>query len=298
MHERVVRPVGGTPPETWVRRRFLLVAACSLVWGCSRAAEPDPPAEVRRILQDDRYEWVTIETEHARIHYPESSYAATHADELPGRAERARQSVLDRLSLPDYPELLHLFYVDDREDMANLTGRPVTGFSYSADAAIVVVFNEKWRPFETHELTHVVSMSTWPDPAGPAVVEGLAALVDGSCGGQPIGRLARTLLDRGEMIPLSVLTRDFRHQDDLVAYLEAANLIEFVLDRAGPGAIPVLWTGGLAGAPEVVGLSGEAFEPAWTEWLISSYDPASGRAWDAIEAGGCGISATSKNGSG
>lgn len=241
------------------------------------------------MLGDDRYEWHTLETENTRIHYVEASYAASRTDELPERAEQARRSVLEWLGMHEYSRLLHLFYVDSREDAANLTGRPVTGFSYSDDAAIVVVFNEGWRPFEAHELTHVITMSAWPEAGGPAVVEGLATLVDGACGGYPNDRLVRTLLDRGKMIPLDVLVREFRQQKDLVAYLEAASVIEFVLDRRGSEALPVLWARGLASAPGVVDLSSRAFESEWREWLISSYDPVSDAAWEAIEAGGCGI---------
>ena len=133
--------------------------------------------------------------------------------------------MLDRLALSEYDDLLHLFYVDSREDMANLTGSPATGFSYFDDHAAVVVFNEDWRAFELHELTHTVTLGTWADPAGPAVVEGLATYVDGACGGYRNGRVARTFLDKGSLLPLDVLAEEFRQQRIRLQALQRRDLV-------------------------------------------------------------------------
>ena len=136
------------------------------VAGCTAS----PPAltqgpQVRRILADDRYEWVTVETENTRIHFPSGSYAETQQGLLPARAEESRRTVLSRLSVSEYQEPLHLFYVDGREDMENLTGSPVTGSSYYDDHAIATVLNDRWRALERHELTHTVTLGTWTSPA-------------------------------------------------------------------------------------------------------------------------------------
>jgi hypothetical protein len=184
-----------------------------------------------------------------------------------------------------------LFYIDSRRDMENLTGRPVTGFAYYDDDAVVLVFNESWRAFERHELTHVITLGTWPGPAGMASVEGLATYVDGDCGGYENGRVARAILDRGALIPLEVLAADFRGQDDLVAYLQAASTVEFVVERQGPEAIRLLWVQGLQAIPALLGISPAEFELQFEEWLSTTYDPVPAAAWDAIRGEGCGIDA-------
>lgn len=263
-----------------------LLAACS---GLPGDSAPDP--QVQRILGDDRYDWITLETENTRVHFPAGSYAESRAEVLPEQAEGARQTVLDRLSVSEYQGLLHLFYVDNRTDMANLTGSPVTGYSYYNDNAIVVVFNEHWRPFERHELTHTVTLSTWAAPAGPAVVEGMATYVEGTCAGYENGRIARTILDHGSMIELEELEGDFRQQNDLVAYLQAATLIEFVVDKSSPERLAVLWDQGLRALPNLLGVSPAAFRREYEGWLASKYDPIFDAAWEAIRAGGCGIPA-------
>lgn len=267
---------------------FFLLTGC---WSPSGTSDPGP--QVQRILADSRYEWVTIETENTRIHFPAEGYAEKMRSSLPERAEGARREVLARLSVSDYPDLLHLFYVDDREDMANLTGNPVTGYSYFNDHAAVVVFNESWRAFERHELTHTVTLGTWAEPAGPAVVEGLATYVDGACGGYDNGRIARTFLDQGVLIPLETLSGDFRTQNDLIAYLQAGAVIEFVVDSVGPGTVDLLWDQGLLASPDLLGISPEVFQREFEEWLASRYAPIPDVALEAIRGGGCGVVATS-----
>jgi hypothetical protein len=269
---------------------FLLLL---VVAGC----EPNPEVstqgrhQVRRILEDDRFDWVTIETANTRVHFPSGSYAETQKSLLPARAEESRHTVLSRLSVSDHKPLLHLFYVDSREDMQGLTGTPVAGYSYYEDQAIVVVFNDGWRAFERHELTHAVTLGTWTRPAGPAVVEGLATYVDGRCGGYENGRVVRTILDQGLLIPMGTLAGDFRQQNDLIAYLQAASMIEFTVDREGPEAVAILWDQGLPASPALLQISADDFTAEFEIWLTSKYAPVPSASWESIRAGGCGVSA-------
>lgn len=260
--------------------------------GCATSDQPpSQSAEVQRLLGDVGYEWITIETASTRINFPAGSYAQASRDALSERAEESRSAVLRLLYESEYAHTIELFYVDSRQDMENLTGSPVTGFAYYHDNAVVLVFNEDWRAFERHELAHVVTLGTWPTPAGPAVVEGLATYVDGECGGYENGRVARTMLDLGTLLQLETLTGDFRRQNDLIAYLQAASTIEFMVQRRGAEVIRLLWSRGMLAAPDLLELSVDAFELQFERWLTSTYDPIPTGAWDAIRSGGCGIDA-------
>lgn len=259
--------------------------------GCSAPSPtPDDSSEVQRILADTRYEWLSIESPNTRVHFPAGSYAAMNRDLLPDRAEEARSTVLDRLNKPEDSRTIDLFYVDSRADMERLVGLPATGFAYFDEQAVVLVFNSTWRPFERHELTHVVTLGTWPSPAGPAVVEGLATYIDGSCGGYENGRVARSMLDMESLLPLGDLTGEFRQQDDLVAYLQAAAMIEFAVERLGAAVIRTAWDRGVAAVPELLGYSSPGeFEVQFEAWLSATYEPIPPESWDAILEHGCGI---------
>lgn len=266
---------------------WLLLAGCT---SSGQVATQDP--QVQRLLADGRYEWITIETANTRIHFPAGSYAQAQQSILPDRAEASLKAVLQRLQEPEYHGILHLFYVDGREDMADLTGSPVTGFAYHSDNAVLLVFNAEWRGFERHELTHIVTLGGWASPAGPAIVEGLATHVDGSCGGYDNGRLARTLLDTGALIPLETLVGQFRRQDDLIAYLQAASIVEFMVSRLGPSAVRLLWERDLAASPDALQRSPASFQKDFEGWLSSTYEPVPVGHWEAIRRGGCGIQVT------
>jgi len=270
----------------------ILVAA----WGAACARPDAPSAEAQRILDDARFPWETIESSHARIHYLPGSYAAAHRDTLAARVEGARSAALGLLGIAGYPATLDVFYVNSRQDMNDIVGTPVTGFAYYQDAAVVLVFNDTWRAFERHEVTHFVTYAAWPEPAGAAVTEGLATYVDGACGGYPNGMVARTLLDRGDLIPLTALAGDFRSQDDLIAYLEAGSITGFVARRLGPTTLRALWDRGLAAAPELLGIPAAEFETQFQRWLSTTYDPIPDAAWSAIRSGGCGIDARQSDG--
>ena len=109
-----------------MRRSRVTLLAMLAAAGCGAAPETATRGRhVERMLEDDRFDWITVATDHFQIHFPAGSHAESHRDLLPARSEEARHSVLGRLSVTEYGEPLHLFYVDSREDMERLTGRPV-----------------------------------------------------------------------------------------------------------------------------------------------------------------------------
>jgi hypothetical protein len=207
--------------------------------------------------------------------------------------ESARQAILEGLGLPDYPVTVDVFYVDAREDMQRLTGSPVTGFAFIEGQTVVLVFNGEWRAFERHELTHVISRNAWGEPGEPsaATLEGFATFVDGDCGGYEIGRVVRTVLEKDLLLDWEPLLGAFRAQDDLVAYLQAASLVEFVDTRGVESGLRSLWSRGLGAAPELLGVSGGEFERRWLDWMRVSYTPIPDQAWQRIRSDGCGIRA-------
>lgn len=272
--------------------RGRLVLALLFLAGCS-SGESGPSNRARAILEDSRYTWTSIETTRARIHYAEGSYAERRLETLPERVGSALEAIQESLRIPYYPETLDVFYVDAREDMQRLTGSPVTGFAFIESQTVVLVFNEEWRAFERHEVTHVISRNTWREPGEPtaATLEGFATFVDGYCGGYEIGRAVRTVLERDSLLDWEPLLGAFRAQDDLIAYLQAASLVEFVDSQGIEEGLPELWSGGLGAAPGLLGVSRSELESAWLEWLKASYAPIPDQAWQRIRSDGCGIEA-------
>ena len=94
--------------------------------------------------------------------------------------------------------------------------------------------------------------------------------------------------------PFLVLDRlfgSFRAEDDLVAYLQAGSLFEFIAASGGIEAVREVWESGLADAPRILGLDRAELERRWLIELESSWEPVPDAAWDEIREAGCGIDA-------
>lgn len=257
-----------------------------------QAASP-PSARAAALLASAPGAWITHDAPHARIHALKGSYAADRVLDLASRVEKARTAVLSRLDLESSAApTLDVFYVGSRDDMRGFTGYGVTGFAWPAEDTAMLVYNADWRAFERHEFTHVIATSAWGSPAGndPAVLEGLAVLVDGECAGMAVDRVVRTMDAKGLLVPLDRLLGHFRAEDDLVAYLQAGSLLGFVQARIGTAGLRQAWSGGMSSLPRVTGLSPRALERAWLSALRERWEPLSGDVWAAIRRGGCGIS--------
>lgn len=272
--------------------RHIALLAVTLLAACA-SEQSGPSNRARLILEDSRYNWVSLETAGARIHFPEGSYAERERGVLADRVEGARRAILEALGLPDYPVTIDVFYVDGRDDMRRLTGSPVTGFAFIEGQAVVLVFNEDWRAFERHEMTHVISRNAWGEPGEPsaATLEGFAVFVDGDCGGYEVGRVVRTMLEKDLLLDWEPLLGAFRAQDDLIAYSQAGSLVEYVDRQAGDTGLRSLWSRGLRAAPDLLGVSPVELEGRWLEWLRENYTPIPDRAWERIRSDGCGIEA-------
>jgi uncharacterized protein (DUF2164 family) len=93
------------------------------------------------------------------------------------------------------------------------------------------------------------------------------------------------------MLSLDELVRGFRQQDDLIAYLQAASIIDFMVYRLGPEAVGLMWDQGLQAAPALLRRSPDEFPDELETWLSSRYGPVPAGAWESIRAEGCGIDA-------
>jgi hypothetical protein len=271
------------------------VLATAVMVGCTGPAHTEMSERARDFLESSDFRWQTIESRSARIHYLEDSYAGGDPEALVERVEAARGEVLRKLAISEYRPTLDVFYVESRADMERLTGYPVTGMSYTRDHTVVLVFSETWRAFERHEIAHVISRSVWGEPGPPEApaLEGLAVFVDGDCGGYPVSRVVRAVYDRGLLLDLDRLFGSFRAEDDLVAYLEAASLFDFITAHGGIEAVREVWEEGLAAAPGWLGLDRSEFERRWLSELESRWEPVPDGAWRRIRADGCGIDARS-----
>ena len=274
-----------------LRRSVYLLASLATVGvlGPSPGATQEPEGLAARALVDSRFTWIRRDTTGFRVYFAADSYAARLQDSLVTRLPGALGHARRLLGTPAPLGPLDVFFVDSRDDMAQLIGGPATGFAHRAARAVFLVTNPAWRAFERHEVMHVVAWHAWGPPAANTdwLEEGLAQAADGRCDDYSNETALRGLVRRRGWVPFDDLLGSFRQQEDLRAYLQAAVFVEYLLQAYGAPALATLWRQGSQAGTQLDGRALRAIEADWRTRIAVGALPDEG-ALTRIEAGGCG----------
>jgi hypothetical protein len=188
-----------------------------------------------------RGEWLTHSSPTGHIHYRGDSYAARTTESISRSVDSARTAVLAFLQLRD-AEPVEVFFVDSRADMQQLMGRPIGGMVQSGERTALLVYNENYSPFLTHELAHLYTHHHWGTPrSGRWISEGVAALAAGDCQGHALPALVKGLHDDAKLRPWSQLIANFDSIDEIAGNLQAASMVEFLREQRGWRVVRQIW---------------------------------------------------------
>jgi hypothetical protein len=249
----------------------LLLCAC--VGACARgqpASEAGPLA--RRLLADSAAHWRTVSITGVRLHFARAGTA--------GRASRAiadsvlviRQELRALLGPPaanDTLRLADLFFLNSRDEMRRLAGRPLSGFIQQGEptGVFVVTVGSHYGSLLRHELAHLHTFEAWGEPrAGRWFVEGVAAWAAGSCQGSTPDALAAGALVRRALPTLTELANNFDRVAEDVAVPQAASVVGFLVRREGIAALRHRWREE-SGTVHPLGQNGPALEATWLDEL-------------------------------
>lgn len=258
----------------------------------SRSPGQEPGGLAASALADSRFSWTRRDTAGFRIYFAADSYAARHQDSLVKRLPAALHHARRLLGTQAPDGALDAFFIESREDMAQLIGGRATGFADRAARAVLLVTNPTWRAFERHEVMHVVAWHAWGPPAANTdwLEEGLAQAADGRCDDYSNETALRGLIRRHGWVPFDDLLVRFRQQPDLRAYLQAAVFVEHLLRTYGAPALATLWRQGTQPTTMVDGRSLSDIEADWRTRVAFGPIP-DDAAMIRIEGDGCGGSA-------
>jgi hypothetical protein len=245
---------------------------------------------VRRALEDSNIDWNSSEAQGVQIFYKPGSFAERHRAMLLRSVRVAIAEVLEFTGDPQYDRTLHVFYVDSRQEMEEIVGQPVSGYSNWTASGIFVVFNPQWRSFEKHETTHVLTMGVWgaPDPSSRWMIEGVSIYADGWCREYSIDVIAYYLLTHDRLPPLEKLFEDFAELGEIRAGVYAASVIGFIRKTYGAEALRNMWTNGSRDLTESLGSPIDQVETSWQEYLRQIVGDDVEIDMESIEELGCG----------
>jgi hypothetical protein len=245
---------------------------------------------VTKALNDSTFTWMSSSSYGIRIYYQKDSFAEKHRMMLIRSLKTTIDEVLELLDEPAYEALLNVFYLDSRDEMKRIVGRPYSGFSNWTANAIFIVLNPEWRSFEKHEFAHVVTMGIWGSPHVTSrwMIEGIAVYCDGWCREYTTDEVAFHFLSNDQLPSLQKLFADYATLGEIRAGLCAASFIGFIHNTFGAQKLRNLWFNGVMNIEELLGEDLHQIENSWKMYLKTNVRKEIQVDLDTIKKLGCG----------
>jgi hypothetical protein len=261
-----------------------------LIVFATKAMGQIPGDFVQKALDDSTFTWLSTSSEGIRVFYQKDSFAERHRMMLLRSVKSTVDEVLELLEEPAYEPLLNVFYLESRDEMLRIVGRPYSGFSDWTASGIFVVLNPEWRSFEKHEFAHVVTMGVWgsPDVTSRWMIEGIAVDCDGWCREYTVDEIAFHLLSNDQLPLLQELFDDFANLGEIRAGIYAASFIGFIRKTFGARKLRDLWLNGVGDLKELLGDDLNQVENSWRLYLEQNVRKDIEVDLDTIKKLGCG----------
>jgi hypothetical protein len=224
---------------------------------------------VQKALDDSTFNWKSCDSKGVRIYYQPGSFAEQHRAMILRSVTTTVDESLEFLGETKYHSTLHVFYVESREEMQRIVGRPYTGLANWTANGVFVVINPDWRSFEKHELTHVFTMELWGSPHAESswMIEGIALCSDGWCREYAVDEIASYYLATEQLPPLRELFDNFRALGEIRGGVYAASIIGFIREEYGTDTLKQLWLEGSGVLNDLLGAGVDEVEDSWKAYL-------------------------------
>lgn len=251
---------------------------------------PKPVGLAKAILEETSFKLATAEEENFRFHFERGSLAEKELDGLRRQAQDARLKALALLDERDFEPILDLFYISTRDQMSEIMGAKVKGWTDYKSRTIVMVYNDSTRAYHNHEVMHAVSLGLWGYPADSnhAFIEGMAVYADSPCLGYSVHEIAAFLLHDRKIIRFEELFHEFRKQDDMISYMEAGSVVQYLVETHGGATVKRIWQEGIEKVESILGLRLDDLEREYRKYLLDQYPKKPKVNWPMLQDKGCG----------
>jgi hypothetical protein len=186
---------------------------------------------------------------------PTNCYAYDTREEIISKCRDAIKSDLELIKIPRFTDSITVQVVSTREEMKKYTGLAAGGVAWLPTKTAYLLSNEKEGPPIKHELMHMITLSAWgdPDPTSLWMKEGIAAFAENQCNGYNDEQIYRFLLEDKLLLPMDSLTADFYREPEMIAYHQAAYMVQYLLSNYGVEKFEDLWLQGFANFNKIYG---------------------------------------------
>jgi hypothetical protein len=262
--------------------RVLLYSSIVSLLACNA-----PAAKEDRRTEDKQFE---KKVENISFTFPSAGYAYDNRDKLVTECLQAIKSNTALLKMPHYTETISIQFLRSRQEMKKYTGMTPSGIALVQEKILYVVANgdpKEVKPPIKHELMHMISMTTWGFPAQDSnwMNEGLAAYAENNCNGYNDEQIFRYLSEKGMLIPMTDLTSAFYRHPEMVAYHQAAYIVQYLLSNYGVEKFKDLWSHGFASFEKIYGIRFEQAQQDMNKTVKKMYPTPPNIDWNIFKVG-------------
>ena len=161
--------------------------------------------------------------------------AARDIEKIKTNMEKERSAVEALLGATSRQKL-DVFLVDSLKRMKELVGSE--RHSWASDTIIGATYGDDGiRRVGAHEILHCLALKLWGRPSGLWASEGLAVYSEDEWRDIPLHLLAKWLLDKGQLLPMSTLTNSDSWKTNMITYPQCGSFVKFIYERYGMAVI-------------------------------------------------------------
>ena len=160
------------------------------------------------------------------------------------------------------------------------------GFVVTDDPAVIEAENIIPAPI-AHETMHMVAMEQWGFPPENNIWlnEGLATYAANQCNGYTVREVYSHLLDQGMMLPIDSLLDGFYTRDEMIAYHQAACIVQYLLEHHDLEQLQALWVEGADQFEQIYGSTYQELAEQINADIKAAYPEGVAIDWETFKKG-------------
>ncbi|HQX30463.1 MAG: hypothetical protein IPI00_14405 [Flavobacteriales bacterium] len=260
-------------------------------------------ADVRETVNDQEVDggwelqrFATKRMDSIEFVFPMPGYAYDHRDSLVDACMNAIERNKQLLGLDEFKAPYKIKFYPSKAAMKEDINIGVSGHAdhWNKEVAFVATNDPETIEKENiipapivHETMHMIAMEEWgfPPENNLWLNEGLATYAANNCNGESVDKVYRYLMGADMLVPMDSLVSQFYKNDEMVAYHQAAHIVEHLLELGGVEKMATLWREGFTSLERVYGVPFSEVESTIKSKLEKKYPNGVELDWETFKKG-------------
>lgn len=263
-----------------------------LLLATGEAKDFAPKGLAKYTFELKQFDWITVTTDHFRIHFLPESRTSHEIDALSLLNEAIVENHLSLLEMDSFNEVIDMFYFDSREQIKEVVTKPFRALADAENLTVLAVRNTSETARDAHEIMHVISFSVlggWERRNDiDWLYEGLATYSDFPCKGYDMTEIASHIVQKtDDLVSLDSLALNFRKYPEMIGYVLMSSFVEYYINNYGFDKFIEIWNERYIQMEQILEKEFSTIEEEWHRYVIEKYPEPRINNWEGLKAEGC-----------